>query len=132
LALAKQWAEKGIGGTAGWATVIVEQPGIWSVFDWNKRYGVEKLFEIKKDLKACASCNFGCRVAYEVRGGQFDGLQTESGHYLLPAIKGQSLELEDQRDAIKLLDMANRAGMCFFTTGALVDWVTRSVPGMYQ
>ena len=124
-AFAKQTAEMGVNFM--WAGVIVRNfnPGLWSIFDWNKRYGIEKCNEVKKDVKACANCYFSCHVAYEIKGGQFDGLQTETGHYLWPAVKGQCLELEDHRDAIKLLDMANRAGMCFVTMGALLDWITR-------
>jgi aldehyde:ferredoxin oxidoreductase len=100
-------------------------PGLWSVYDWNEHYGIKKWYEVKKDVKACSACCSSCHTAYRIKNGEFEGLETESGHYLWPAVKGQHLGLTDQRETIKLLDMANRAGMCFATMGSLLDWVTR-------
>ncbi len=116
-----------LGDHAGWASAVSMNmnPGLWSVFDWNERYGVGKWYEVKKNVKACSACNIACHVAYRIRDGEFAGLESETGHYMWPAIKGQYLGLTDHREAIKLLDMANRAGMCVITAGALVDWVTR-------
>ncbi len=100
-------------------------PGLWSVYDWNESYGIKKWYEVKKDVKACSACCSCCHTAYRIKDGEFAGLETESGHYLWPAVKGQHLGLTDHREAIKLLDMANRAGLCFATMGSLLDWVTR-------
>jgi aldehyde:ferredoxin oxidoreductase len=123
--LSKQMAD--LGDHVGWASAVSinMNPGLWSVFDWDECYGVKKWYEVKKDVKGCSGCNIACHVAYEIRDGEFAGLQSETGHYMWPAVKGQYLGLRDHRESIKLLDMANRAGMCAITAGALVDWVSR-------
>lgn len=116
-----------LGSHAAWAGMISMNmnPGLWSVFDWNERYGIQKLREVEKDNKACSACWASCHTAYEVKDGEFAGLHTETGHYLWPAILGQKLELKDHREALKLLDIANRPGMCVATMSSLLDWVTR-------
>lgn len=116
-----------LGSHAGWASMITVHmnPGLWSVFDWDRHYGIARFLEVKKDVKACTGCWFGCNVGYEIKDGEFAGTETETGHFLWPAVFGQRLELADCREALKLLDVANRSGTCISTMGSLIDWITR-------
>lgn len=110
-----------------WPSVIAVNinPGVWSIFQWTELYGVKKWYEVKRDVKACTACWMACHAGYKIKDGEFAGLQTESGHYALAGVIGQKLELTDHREALKLLDMANRSGMCLFSMSSLLDWVTR-------
>ncbi len=115
-----------MGSHAGWNSMISVHmnPGLWSVFDWDKYYGIARFLEVKKDVRACTGCWFGCNVSYEIKDGEFAGTQTETGHFLWPAVFGQRLGLTDCREALKLLDVANRSGACISTMGSLIDWIT--------
>jgi aldehyde:ferredoxin oxidoreductase len=100
--------------------------GVWEYSRWTKLHGPQEWLNVKKMQNlACSSCTLSCRVSYEVKDGEFKGLTSFTGFYLLPARVGQRLEIEDYRKAVKLLDICNRAGMCYFTTSNLVNWVTR-------
>jgi len=122
----EEWRTLGI--AAPWA---VQSPlvreGVWEYSKWNELYGPEKWLKIKMKKRnlACYGCPMACRNDYEIKDGEFKGLTSFTGAYYLPARVGQRLEIEDHRKAVKLLDVCNRAGMCYFTTSQLVNWVTR-------
>ena len=122
----EQWRTLGI--AAGWAvhSPLVRE-GVWEYSKWNELYGPEKWLEIKGEERnlACYGCPMACRVDYEIKNGEFKGLASFTGAYFLPARVGQRLEIEDCRKAVKLLDVCNRAGMCYFTASQMVNWVTR-------
>jgi len=116
-------------GQAGWRDIIVPNldPGIWSKYDWDARYGVKKVSEVRKEVKPCTSCWLPCGGGnvLEIKDGEFRGATSETGFYLVVAIVGQKLDLIEQREAIKLVEMMNRAGVCGCTSSSLIDWVTR-------
>ncbi len=121
-----EWRVLGI--TAGWAvhSPLVRE-GVWEYSRWAELYGPERWveFKCKKRNSACYGCPMSCRVDFCIKDGKYRGLASFTGSYMLPARVGQRLELEDPREAVKLLDICNRAGMCYFTTSQLVNWVTR-------
>lgn len=116
-----------LGIASGWnihAPLVRE--GVWKYSKWTELYGPDKWLKVKKMQNlACNACTLACRVNYEVRDGEFKGLISFTGFYMLPARVGQRLEIEDYRKAVKLLDICNRTGMCYFTTSGIVNWVTR-------
>jgi len=121
-----EWRVLGI--TAGWAahSPLVRE-GVWEYSKWNDLYGPERWLEFKGGANSsCWGCPMACRVDFHIREGRHAGLSTYTGSYMLPARVGQRLELEDPRDAVALLDLCNREGMCYFTTSQLVNWVTRA------
>jgi len=124
--LLPQWRVLGI--MAGWAahSPLVRE-GVWEYSRWNELYGPERWLELKGGANSsCWGCPMACRVDFRIREGRHAGLSTYTGSYMLPARVGQRLELEDPRDAVALLDLCNREGMCYFTTSQLVNWVTRA------
>ncbi|MFX1452453.1 MAG: aldehyde ferredoxin oxidoreductase C-terminal domain-containing protein, partial [Promethearchaeota archaeon] len=51
-----------------------------------------------------------------------------SGSIFLPARIGNRLEIKDEdriSKVVKLYDICNRAGICFFTATGLINWITR-------
>jgi aldehyde:ferredoxin oxidoreductase len=115
-----------LGAHAGWENWIdTFTPGVWPRSKWDDLYGVEKFKEVKGKSKPCQGCYVGCRWSLKVQDGEFAGLEIPSTHYLVMAVLAQRLEIEDHRQGIKLLDLCNRAGLCFFTTTNIVDFVTR-------
>jgi aldehyde:ferredoxin oxidoreductase len=120
----RQW-----GVHAGWPGYLKAlNAGIWTQEKWDRLYGFEKYAEVKRDIKVCTACAFKCKSGYSVRNGRWTGVETESGHFVLCAYAGQKLGIEDHRDAVKLLDVCNRAGMCFATATNMTDWLT----GLYS
>lgn len=91
-----------LGAHSTWRPIIVPNvdPGIWSKYDWDARYGIENWYQVKKDVKSCTSCWLACRVAVEIRDGEFAGVTSETGHYMWVAVVGQKLGLTDQREAV--------------------------------
>ena len=138
LGLVKEWKEhidmmpiaedfRNWGMMCGWdVQAPLVREGVWEYSKWTELYGPKKWLEVKMPQNsACFSCLLACRAPYMIREGEFEGLTTFTGFYFLPARVGQRLEIEDQRKAIKLLDVCNRVGMCYFTTSSMVNWVTR-------
>ncbi|MEM2459933.1 MAG: aldehyde ferredoxin oxidoreductase N-terminal domain-containing protein [Candidatus Hadarchaeales archaeon] len=123
--LLPQWRVLGI--AAGWpAHSPLVREGVWEYSKWNELYGPETWLKFKGGRNSsCWGCPMGCRVDFHIGEGKHAGLSTFTGSYMLPARVGQRLELEDPRDAVALLDLCNREGMCYFTTSQLVNWVTR-------
>ncbi|MEM2977999.1 MAG: aldehyde ferredoxin oxidoreductase N-terminal domain-containing protein [Candidatus Hadarchaeales archaeon] len=123
--LLPQWRVLGI--MAGWpAHSPLVREGVWEYSKWNELYGPERWVEFGGGKNSsCWGCPMGCRVDFHIKEGKHAGLSTFTGSYMLPARVGQRLELEDPRDAVALLDLCNREGMCYFTTSQLVNWVTR-------
>lgn len=98
----------------------------WKYSKWTELYGPDIWKKVKgMQNLACISCALACKVNYKIKDGEFKGLTSFTGHYTLPARVGQRLEIEDYREAVKLLDLCNRAGMCYFTTSSIVNWITR-------
>ena|GEM_PF-129789 len=101
--------------------------GYWSFREWTKLYGQQKWMKIKmrKQDLSCSNCMLACRVDYEIKDGEFEGLTSFSGSYFMPARIGQRLGLRDFKQSVKLLDICNRAGTCCLTTSGIVNWVTQ-------
>jgi aldehyde:ferredoxin oxidoreductase len=115
-----------LGAHAGWQNWIEKfSTGVWSQAKWDSLYGVEKFKEVKGKSKPCQGCYVGCRESLVVRSGEYTGVEIPSTHYLCMAVFAQRLEIDDHRQGIKLVDLCNRAGICFFTTANIVDFVTR-------
>ena len=117
-----------LGIASGWAIQApLVSEGNWTNREWTKLYGPKKWAELKKSHNnlACNGCILACKVDYEIKDGEFKGLFSSTGHFMLPARIGQRLEIYDPKKAVKLLDICNRAGMCALTTSGIVNWVTK-------
>ena len=99
-------------------------PGVWSRTEWDNLYGPEKWKEIRKGVKACTGCLLSCKPMMQIRQGKLAGVETYTGHYLNVGTIGQRLGIRDQHEALKLYDVMNRAGMCFYNVSGLLEWVT--------
>jgi aldehyde:ferredoxin oxidoreductase len=109
---------------AGWGGYLTSlNPGEWSQDKWDECYGFDRYDEVRRKTKVC--CAFRCKGGYKIQSGKWTGTQTDSGHFVVAAIAGQRLGLEDARDTIKLLDLCNREGLCFLTSACMTDWLTR-------
>ena len=117
-----------LGIMAGWmAQGPLANEGYWSFREWTKLYGQQKWLSMKKrkqDL-SCINCVLACRVDYEIKEGDFEGLTSFSGSYFMPARIGQRLGIRDNKQSVKLLDICNRAGTCCLSTSGIVNWVTQ-------
>jgi aldehyde:ferredoxin oxidoreductase len=119
-------AVRELAGHASWDRWLKTfNAGIWSNAEWDKHYGVEKFKEAKGRTSACDRCFLGCKTSLRVTDGAFAGTEVPAGYYMCVATLAQRLEIEDHRNGLKLLDLCNRAGLCFFTATSIVDWVTR-------
>jgi aldehyde:ferredoxin oxidoreductase len=116
-----------LGIASGWGVQApLVKEGVWSFKRWTELYGTKKWMEVRGGKNyACSTCLLNCKVDYEIKDGEFKGLRSFTGHYFLPARVGQRLEIEDYRKAVKLLDICNRAGMCYFTASGITNWITR-------
>ncbi len=126
--LTKQFQDMGI--TSGWdmqAPLIYE--GHLPYRKWKKRFGLKtwRKHKFKQNL-ACNGCMISCRTDYHIPEGPLQGIATFTGHHYLPARIILRLGLEDAAEAIKLLDICNRAGICYFTVGGLLNWISRKEP----
>lgn len=129
--LLKPFQDMGI--TSGWdlqAPLVYE--GNLPYREWNKKFGpkVWKKHKFQHNL-ACNGCMLACRTDYQVSEGDYQGITSFTGHHLLPARVALRLGLDDPAQAIKLLDFCNRAGVCFFAVGGLLNWITRQLPDLY-
>ncbi len=119
---------RNIGIMSGW---MLQGPlaneGYWSFREWTKLYGQQKWLSMKKRKRdfACSNCMLACRVDYEIKEGEFEGLTSFSGSYFMPARIGQRLGIRDKNLSVKLLDICNRAGTCCLSTSGIVNWVTQ-------
>jgi aldehyde:ferredoxin oxidoreductase len=109
-----------------WITVVTENmnPGVWSKYDWDARYGPKNWEGTRKSL-ACNSCWLACLDSMTVRDGEHVGTCSQTGTHLWVAVVGQKLGLTDHRASIKLMEKMNREGICAATASSLIDWVTR-------
>ncbi len=97
--------------------------------EWKKLYGLRQLKKVKGDFNiACNACLLKCRTSFELKDGPYKGLKNYSGSFFLPARIGNRLEIKDAdriSKVVKLYDICNRAGICFFTATGLINWITR-------
>ncbi|MHA1263912.1 MAG: aldehyde ferredoxin oxidoreductase N-terminal domain-containing protein [Candidatus Helarchaeota archaeon] len=129
--LLKRFQDMGI--TSGWdlqAPLVYE--GTLPYRTWKKRFGpkIWKKYKFQHNL-ACTGCMLACRTDYQIPAGIYQQVTTFTGHHFLPARIALRLGLEDPTYAIKLLDDCNRAGICYFTFGGLLNWLTSHLPDEY-
>ena len=129
--LLKPFQEMGI--TSGWdlqAPLVYE--GNLPYRTWRKKFGpkIWKKHKFQHNL-ACNGCMLACRTDYHVAEGPYQGVTSFTGHHLLPARVALRLGIDDSTQIIKLLDECNRAGVCFFTVGGLLNWITRHEPDSF-
>ncbi|MFC1919611.1 aldehyde ferredoxin oxidoreductase N-terminal domain-containing protein [Chloroflexota bacterium] len=100
-------------GLGAWPILVMPNfdPGVWSKDDWDALYGERKWHELNIQARACSSCWIACRPAAKVKDGEFTGVNMETGNFLWVQVVGQRLGLADFRQAMKLYDLANRAGV---------------------
>jgi len=123
--LGEYW--KKLGMAAGWESFKHTQyPGKWTKEKWEQLYGIEKRMESIKRLKGCPYCVIPCRQEGEIHGGEYDGETLRGSLYGKTATSGQLLGVEDYRLMLYMLDIANRAGIDFYTATRLIDFVTES------
>jgi aldehyde:ferredoxin oxidoreductase len=117
---------KDLGTMAGWETYIeTMNEGNWDKDTYDKFYGFQNFAKVKTKILACTACMLPCAVSYEIKSGEFKGHGTQTGHFDVIAAMGHRLEIADYRDAIELMDLLNRCGLCCMTFSGLVDFVTR-------
>lgn len=115
-----------LAGHASWTRWLKAfSAGVWRREKWDSLYGVEKFTSVKGKTRTCDKCFLGCKTGIMVRDGAFSGTDVHAGYYICVAALAQRMELEDHREAVKLLDICNRAGLCFFTAANTADFVTR-------
>jgi len=129
--LVKQFQDLGI--TSGWdlqAPLVYE--GTLPYRAWKKKFGprIWRNYKFQQNL-ACNGCILACRTDYHIPEGPFKGITSFTGHHFLPARLALRLGLANPAEAIKLLDLCNRAGVCLFTVGSILNWVTRSIPDAF-
>ncbi|MHA1277827.1 MAG: aldehyde ferredoxin oxidoreductase N-terminal domain-containing protein [Candidatus Helarchaeota archaeon] len=129
--LLKNFQDLGI--TSGWdlqAPLVYE--GNIPYRTWKKKFGpkIWKKHKFRHNL-ACNGCVLACRTDYKVEEGSYKNTVSFTGHHFLPARVALRLGLEDPAESIKLLDICNRAGICFFTVGGLLNWLTRNEPELF-
>lgn len=123
--LGQYWAKLGM--AAGWEMFkYTEYPGKWTRSKWEKLYGIEKRMESVERLEGCPSCIIPCRQEGKIHGGVYDGEILQGSLYGKTATSGQLLGVEDYRLMLHMLDVANRAGIDFYTATRLIDFVTSS------
>ncbi|NVM02039.1 MAG: hypothetical protein HWN67_06865 [Candidatus Helarchaeota archaeon] len=97
--------------------------------EWKKLYGLRNWKKVKGDFNvACNACLLKCRISFELKDGPYKGLKNYSGSILLPARIGNRLEIKGEdriSRVVKLYEICNRAGICFFTAAGLINWITR-------
>jgi aldehyde:ferredoxin oxidoreductase len=119
----EHWISLGMG--AGWNTFIHTQyVGKWTKAKWDELYGEAKRLETLDQVIACRSCLLSCRVKWKINDGEYAGEPGLGSPYGKSATSGQLLEIEDHRKMIHLVNLANRAGIDFYTTTRLIDFVT--------
>lgn len=123
--LLKPFHELGI--TSGWdlqAPLVYE--GVLPYRTWKKKFGPKtwRKHKFRHNL-ACSACMLACRTDYHVSEGPYKGLTSFTGHHFLPARVALRLGIQESSEVIKLLDICNRAGLCFFTVGGIINWITR-------
>jgi len=99
--------------------------GVWTHQKLDELYGVESFLQAKESVSGCSLCMYPCKASYKIKDGEFRGEGTETGHFTCIGVLGQKLGLTDFRQAIKLMDILNRSGICFYSFGAMVDFATR-------
>jgi len=116
-----------LGIASGWNVhAPLVQEGNWEYSKWTELYGPDIWEKVKSTHKTvCNSCALACKVDYDIKSEKLGKINSFTGFYLLPARVGQRLELENYEESVKLLDLCNRAGMCFFTSSNIVNWMTR-------
>ena len=77
------------------------------------------------NVKGCVGCLGACRSTLEVRDGRFKGESYQGGDVSVPLDFGRRLRLDDYGAMFKLIDMANRYGLCMLTTTRMIHFVTR-------
>jgi aldehyde:ferredoxin oxidoreductase len=116
-----------LGITSGWglqAPLVYE--GRLKYRTWKKQFGPKTWEKHKfRHNLACAACMLACRTDYQILEGKYAGLITLTGHHFLPARIALRLGLDSPEEAIKLLDVCNRNGICYFTTTGMINWLSR-------
>ncbi len=118
-----KWMRLGMG--AGWPIFRYTQyPGKWSREKWDSLYGEEKRLESIDRLIGCSSCRISCRIKWRIKDGSYAGEVGMGSPYGKSATSGQLLGVEDHRQMLHLVAMANRAGIDFYSFTRLLDWLT--------
>ena len=99
--------------------------GIWTRERFNELYGVKTFLKSKKHSSTCISCPIGCKTHHQIPDGTWEGIEVKTTHFINTANMGQKLELEDHREALKLTDACNRAGVCMYTFSEMADYLSR-------
>jgi len=119
------WLKLGMG--AGWHMFRYTQyPGKWSRKKWDDLYGEPKRLETAERTIACPSCLIACRCRWKIKDGEFKGNSGQGSPYGKSATSGQLLNIEDHQKTLQLVIMANKAGIDFYTTTRMIDFVTQS------
>jgi len=99
--------------------------GIWTKDKFNELYGMVPFTKSRLISEACVSCPIGCKTQHRVFEGPLTGTEVKTTHFINTANLGQKLELEDYREALKLVDACNRAGVCLYTFSEMADYISR-------
>lgn len=119
------WLKLGMG--AGWHMFKYTQyPGKWTREKWDKLYGEPKRLETVEKVIGCPSCLISCRARWRIKDGEFKGNTGQGSPYGKSATSAQLLDIEDHRKTLQLVILANKAGIDFYTTTRMIDFVTQS------
>ncbi|MDQ0287297.1 aldehyde:ferredoxin oxidoreductase [Desulfofundulus luciae] len=115
-----------IGLHASWHIYrITMNPGLWPVEKWDCLYGpAVARSAILKNLP-CSRCILCCRSSFPVEGTGEGVEVTHTGTFLHLATIGQTLNLEDWRQAARLLHLCNCAGMSVVEFRGIIRYLSQ-------
>ena len=121
----EQWLKMGM--AAGWDTFkFTQYPGKrWTREEWSRYYGNEKRRESIDKILACPYCLLDCRIRWKIPSGEFAGEVGYGSPYSKGATSGLLLGISDINKMLHWVTLANRAGICFYTSTRLIDFVTQ-------
>ena len=121
----KKWLQMGL--AAGWDTFkFTQYPGKrWTREEWSRYYGNEKRRESIDKILACPHCLLDCRIRWKIPNGEFAGETGYGSPYSKGATSGLLLGISDINKMIHWVTLANRAGICFYTSTRMIDFVTQ-------
>lgn len=120
-----KWLKMGL--AAGWDTFkFTQYPGMrWTREEWSSYYGNEKRRESIDKILACPYCLLDCRIRWKVPSGEFAGEVSYGSPYSKGATSGLLLKISDINKMLHWVNLANRAGICFYTSTRMIDFVTQ-------
>jgi aldehyde:ferredoxin oxidoreductase len=92
--------------------------------EWRDLYPPELAEMTLTEMRGCASCPCACKGTYKIKDGEFVGAEFVTNFFSHVRRYGKYMELKNYRHTMKLLDMLDKAGICYVTALAMIRFVT--------